>query len=305
VRASLAVGVVVVAAAALAGCGSGSEQAAGRIVFSANPPAGGPRLYVVNGDGTGLRELTTRNGDSEPAWSPDGSKVAFKRWTTRECERPWRDCARIWVVGGDGRGARAITPASWRTERPDWSPDGKRIVFVRLEDDLNPWANKADLYVMRSDGSAIRQLAETAGDDDSPAWSPDGRLIVFTSEQHGDYDIYVMQADGSGIRQITHTPAPEVSPSWSPDGKQIVFQDVDHRLVVMNADGSGRRTIGYTQAADGQPVWSPDGRRLAYLGGVDTEELYVMRSDDSETLRLELRVREPSDPDWAPLPAAG
>jgi TolB protein len=296
-------GLALALAAALAGCAGGSGSEPGSIVFSAPSAGGGARhLYVAGADGSGVRRLTSTDGDAEPTWSPDGSRVAFKRWSNEGgCVRPHLDCAQIWTVAADGTGERRLTPRSRRSQEPDWSPDGERIAFVRWQDDENPWANETDIYVMRADGTGIRRLTEVPGDEGSPAWSPDGTRIAFTSDRHGSYDIFVMNADGSGIRRLTHTPVPEFAPAWSPDGKRIVFQNARNELVVMDAAGGGQRTLTRPFAGDAQPVWSPDGKRIAFLRRrADRAELYVVRDDGSDPRALEIaQIGEPSDPDWS------
>jgi TolB protein len=275
-------------------------------VFSGVPPGGGEaHLYVVDPDGTGVHELTRANGDGQPSWAPDGSAIAFRRWSNLGCERPHGDCARIWLVNADGTHARPITPRSQRSEEPDWSPDGRRIAYVRWRDDLNPFANATGIYVMRADGSGARPLTKAPGDDTNPVWSPDGKSIAFLSDRDGNYDIYVIRSDGSGLRQVTHTPDPEFAPAWSADGKQIAFENARNELMVMNADGRGRHRITSPLAGGGQPAWSPDGKRIAFLRVEPvSQELYVVGDDGSGLRSLAVgRVTEPSDPDWGTAPA--
>ena len=299
---------ILVAAVGLAGCGGGSGPAPGPIVFSGRTAAGGgQQLYVVNRDGTGLRRLTRAGGNAEPAWSPDGTRVAFKRWNEADCRRPRHDCARIWVVDADGMHERPLTSRFLRSEEPDWSPDGRSIVFVRWRDNQNPYATGTDVYVMRSDGTGVRRLTEQVGDAASPAWSPDGKLIVFTARRGGAFDIYVMRPDGGGIRQLTHTPMPDFSPAWSPDGARIAFQDTANEIVVMKTDGSDAQPLTRPLVGDGQPAWSPDGKEIVFVRRrVGTQELSVMRSDGSQARGLSITpAGEPADPDWALAPAAG
>jgi Tol biopolymer transport system component len=265
VRPSAALGGVALLLA-LSGCGSGGGRDTGPIAFTGTPPEGGEhRVYVVDPDGGPVRQLTSVAGDSDPSWSPDGTQVAVHRWARHGCERPHQDCAQIVVVNADGIRGRPVTLEGHHSLAPDWSPDGRRLVFARWQDDANPFANSADIYVVNADGKGLRLLTHGPGDDGSPAWSPDGTQIAFTSTRNGNYDVYVMRADGSDVRQLTRTGKPEYSPAWSPDGKRIAFQNGDGELVVANADGTGLRMLTHSFSGDGQPVWSPSGDRIAFV----------------------------------------
>jgi TolB protein len=295
--------VVLLGTLAVAGCGSGGGDGGGKIAFTGTPPEGGDRrVYVVDAAGGPVQALTRPAGDTDPSWSPDGTRVAFRRWIRDGCTRPHRDCAQIMVAGADGAGAHAVTVAGHNSLQPDWSPDGQRIVFARWQDDANPFANSADIYVVGADGSGLSLLTDGPGDDASPAWSPDGRSIAFTSTKGGNHDVYVMAADGGSLRQLTHTGTPEYAPAWSPDGDRLAFQDGDGALVVADADGTSVRTLARSFAGDGQPSWSPDGKHIVFVRhSVSGDALYVMRDDGSDVRRLEIGdVTQPSDPDWAP-----
>jgi TolB protein len=240
-----------------------------RIAFEHGPtqPARGtpsPLIYTVNANGRGLNALVacTRGcaGQQSPAWSPDGSKIAFSSGGRTHEE--------IWVVNADGTALQQITrPSGFYDQQPQWSPDGKRIVVQRVD----PRRRGVALYVVNSDGTRERRLTPWAlGAGDHPDWSPDGRRILFRSNVNGpstvSANLYTIRPDGTGLRQLTHARGGTVqhlSASFSPDGKWITFartatgKERNADVFVMRANGTGVRNLTRSRSSDSAPDWGP------------------------------------------------
>ena len=206
----------------------------------------GSRIYVMNADGSEHLALTKPIVGRIPslAWSPDGRKLAFLH--EGGCGQ---FCFNLYVVGSDGSGMRNLTsklapgghPGAGPASDPAWSPDGRKLAFVRLNASVG-----SPIYVVKADGSGLLRLTRNPALDADPTWSPDGRRIAFASERDGNSEVYVMNANGSGQRNLTRNPAYDANPTWSPDGRKIAFvsnRDGSYQVHVMNADGGGQRRL--------------------------------------------------------------
>lgn len=172
-----------------------------RIAFSTV----GGGIYVIDADGSSLKELTDGNlsdteADEDPSWSPDGAKIAFGSNRDGQSQD-------IVVMQADGSNRINLTNSDDVESSPAWSPDGQRIAFVRGE----------DIWVMHPDGSNQVNLTDSSAKDRHPAWSPDGSKIVFTSDRDGPgQEIFVMRADGTDLIRLTQVDGGgNYSPSWT------------------------------------------------------------------------------------------
>lgn len=201
----------------------------------------------------------------------------------------------VWAMNADGGGQRRLTTSVTMDEGPIWSPDGKKIAFVR--EFTGPREFGSSIYVLDADGSRLRRLTSSATSDEDPVWSPDGTSIVFERDV-GESVISVMNADGSGQRALKSRNIP-ADPAWSPDGTEIVFVQSypQEAIVVVNADGSGQRRLATNSDAEySAPVWSPDGTQIAFASDDDDREIFVLTADGSGLRRLALGTA----PTWSP-----
>ena len=262
-------------------------------------------IYVMNADGSGVERLTLFGivgWADQPAWSPDGRRIAFHA-------REHGNAVGVYVMNADGSGVERLTYSDATDENPVWSPDGRRIAFVSARD------GDYEIYVMNADGSGVERLtystyygkdANMRSYDHEPAWSPDGRRIAFVSGRDGNHEIYVMNADGSGVERLTFFGGMSWAtwgPAWSPDGRGIAFswqrRNGGWEIYAVNADGSGGGCLAYSSD---QPAWSPDGRRLAFGSGQygDGWGIYAMNADGSGVERLTSASAPSDQPAWSP-----
>ena len=237
----------------------------GSLAFVSDAVGGQFDICLINTDGSGATPLVTSLADDWwPAWSPDGSKLAFQ---TNRNFIPAHDTVPphpewdIYVINVDGSGETQLTTDTTNEAQPAWSPDGKRIAFVTDRDGNN------EIYLMNGTGGNLRRLTTAAGTDEQPAWSPDGAKIAFVSNRSGNLNIWVMDSTGANPVNLTNDASVDLGPAWSPDGSKIAFHSNrpgNFAIYVMNADGSGVTQITNARLPSELASWSPDSKRIVF-----------------------------------------
>lgn len=163
------------------------NPAATKIIYSSmGGIIGGPKnIWVMNADGSGKHKLNSVFG-FQPAWSPDGTKIAFKCYISG---------SNICIMNADGTNVKQVTFGGYNTHDPDWSPDNKQLVYASKRTTTDDW----EIYAINADGSNVRQLTNNGVEDNYPAWSPDGKSIIFSSTRTGNDEIWSMNAPGVSL----------------------------------------------------------------------------------------------------------
>lgn len=238
----------------------------------------GGGLVVADRDGTNERGLATMIDASHhnPAWSPDGTKIAFSGFVYSDVPPEDTDAYRrhIWVVNSDGSNPVQLTRGAVEDDHPTWSPDGRKLAFERH----NHEHNESYIVTMDADGGNPVDLNRKFPGGSEPVWSPDGSLIAF------DWGgvLSVINADGTNRKSLPPEDNlggrlgvyPGTPLSWSPDGKRLAFSRYETR------DGrevAGETNIAILDVSTGEitqvtdlpgdelnPDWSPDGQRILF-----------------------------------------
>jgi TolB protein len=246
----------------------------------AAPAATGDRLAIsqqgivlIDPTGRNRRILTRHRGwlDNDPAWSPDGRRIAFVR--TKNQYRSFQ----IYVKRVAGGPARRLTAGRF-DEHPAWSPDGRTIAFSSMR----------GLKVIRADGSRERRITRF-GDALAVDWSPDGSRIAFSKNGW----IWIARWNGTRQRRIVRGRAAD----WSPDGRRLAFMPPKGGVATIGANGKGRRFLTNGML----PAWSPDGRRIAFQRWPPDRPftVWVMSAEGKRIRRV---TRTGAYPAWRPLP---
>lgn len=266
----------------------------GQIAFVSDRD-GNPEIYVLNADGSGLTRLTTSSaGESDPSWSPDGSRIAFVSDIDGNED--------IYLMNADGSGMTRLTSDPASDRNPAWSPNGTRIAFASQRDVIPGFEGPpSEIYIMNSDGSQQTRMTNNTAGDYCPVWSDD--RLAFSSFLHSynsvRIDIMTM-VDPQPIKFID-TPGDDYCPKWSPDGTRMAFiidngngiQDI----FLANGDGSNSTNLSDSPGFYGQLAWSPDGKWIAYSSRQAEWEISVVSVDGSSHASL---TKGRGSGGWAP-----
>ena len=208
----------------------------------------------------------------------------------------------IWTMSPDGTHAVRRTFNTVADVVPNWSADGKQLVFARGPRRYHRL--NYDIYLMSFDGEARNLTNLPTANDYNPAWSPDGTKIVFTSDRDGNYETYVMNADGSDPVNVTNDPAKDQFPDWSPDGARIVEasdRTGNREIYTMSPDGTGLTQLTFDPEIDSYPNWAPNGTRIVFQRKVgEWYDLFLMNADGTDQVNLTNDAIDEQHPTWSP-----
>jgi TolB protein len=235
-----------------------------------NSPTVADEIMRVNAKGGGLRQIGTCTGhcvvNDDPQYSPNGRQIVYTRLMHAGSRGTL--VLGVWVMDADGSNPHQITqlstPARSEDHEPAWSPDGKKIVFMRLNDTAAP-ANHQALFIVASNGGTPRRITSWKLNAGGPNWSPDGSKILFQSYRDCQCSqtsqVYTIAPDGSGLHRLTRAGL-NIEPNWSPDGKKIVYAHQPRigakrlpDLWSMDANGKTKRPLIKTKRWESEPDW--------------------------------------------------
>ena len=248
--------------------------------------AAGPPSPLTSG--TNLRNVN-------PAFSPDGRKIAFGTWRTGADSN-------VWVMDADGKNQTQVTTDPASDNFPSWLPDGDQISFISNRH------GRPGVWVTSLKSGRDRLLLDPGQDLSFARLSPDGKQFVFNSSKSGTINLWLVSLEDGKPRQLTFDQELMGFPLWSPDGKFIAFmikRGDDAHVAMMPKEGGAPTQLTFDQGLSFVAGWSPDGDKIAYAGQRNgIWNLYWVSRTTKEqkqltnNTKLNVYVRYPS---WSPL----
>ncbi len=261
-----------------------------QIAFASNRD-GDYEIFVMNADGTGVRQLTFNTAtDDKPSWSKDGTRLAWESDVNGSFD--------IWVMNSDGTEQTQLTNDPFNNWGPAWNPDGSRIAFHSDQD------GDIEIYVMNSDGTNRQQVTNNGAGatDRSPSWSPDGLELIYYSDVTGGRELWRVNIATGQTTRLTNNTFYDGQPDWSLNGTGVAFGstrfDNNSEIYIMRIDGTNVVRLTEESGTDDDPVWSPDGRQIAFESDrAGNFDIWVMNADGTNPINL--TAASPAT-DWSP-----
>jgi acylaminoacyl-peptidase len=252
-------------------------------------------VYRLESGGQNKINLTSTPIDTEdlqPAWSPDGSQIAWRR--------DWR----IWVMNEYGDSKTPITPTDLTARDPVWSPDGQWISFVAWDGDHE------DVFIIQATGGTPINVTNHPEVDLGQSWSADSQKMVFESFRDNNWEIYsadISDPQNIQLTRLTNNPSNDHAPVYSNNGQRIAFLsdrnsgEFDFSIWTMQPEGSGQARLSSVIDV-GRPLdWSPDDMWLVATVGFGSQgQVYKFNAQTGVSTRLSLTGFLVSNPIWRP-----
>ncbi|AMP01210.1 tol-Pal system beta propeller repeat protein TolB [Collimonas arenae] len=249
------------------------------------------RLEVADSDGEGTQvALRSNEPIISPAWSPDGTKVAYVSF---EAKKPV-----VYVQNLITKQRIVVANYKGSNSAPSWSPDGTKLAIALARDGLT------QVYMVNADGGGLRRLTNTNGIDTEPQFSADGQSIYFTSDRSGGPQIYKMSANGGEAQRVTFGGSYNISPRISPDGKTLAYisqRGGRFQLYALDLSNGQEQRLSDT-VKDESPSFSPNGKYIMYATESGRRgSLAVVSVDGRVKQRLTMQAGDIREPTWGPF----
>lgn len=249
------------------------------------------RLVVADSDGYGEQTvLTTSEPIMSPAWSPDGSHLAYVTFEQGH--------AVVYVQSLLTNQRVVVANFRGSNSAPAWSPDGKQLAVVLTRD------GGSHIYLVRPDGSDLRRLTFSGVIDTEPNFSPDGQSLLFTSDRGNSPQIYRMPVDGGAAERLTFEGGNNFSPRHSPDGKSFTFSHLTQgRFYIATQDFATKQMQLLTEGGwEKKPSFAPNGKLILFATEAQGRGILATVSSDGRVKqRMFPQAGDIREPVWGPF----
>jgi TolB protein len=265
----------------------GFKSLLGTKIYFDSERSGAREIWSMDPDGSSQKQLTFYKTISwRPAVSPDASLLAF----TSQTKTGWSILMQSLLTGGR---VPFYNPASPQNTFPDFTPDGKRIVF---SSNLSG-AGWQQIYVANTDGSNLQRLTFARSIDMEPRINPKtGAEIIFVSGRSGLAQVYRMSIDGADVQRLTDGTGEAVNPAWSPDGQHIAFawtrgyEPGHYNVFIMDIATRGYLQLTHDAGRNENPSWAPDGRHIVFSSNREGgTQIWSMLADGTQLQKLTIQ----------------
>ncbi len=247
-------------------------------------------LIVADSDGYNEQKVLVQNSPiMSPAWSPDGSQLAYVSFETGH--------AVVYVQSLYSNQRRVVAEFSGSNSAPAWSPDGKQMALVLTRD------GSSQIYLIRPDGSDLRRLTFSGAIDTEPSFSPDGKSLLFLSDRGGTPQIYRMPVEGGAAERLTFGEGTSFSPRYSPDGNSFVFSHrVEGRFYIATQDfQTGQISFLTGGGWEKKPSYAPNGKLILFASEARERGILATVSSDGRVQRhMFTQSGDAREPVWGP-----
>jgi TolB protein len=268
-----------------------------KIAMSCNK-TGKKEIYLMDFDGTNVRRLTKHRSIAfAPAWSPDGTKLAYSLYT-----RHANNVRNIDLFEYNFRTNRVRLLSNRRgiNSGAFYSPDGRSIALTMS------FLGNPEIFTLDTKTKTVSRLTRTFGFDVDPSWAPNGKAMAFASSRSGKPMIYSMDAKGGSVKRLTFAGRYNATPSWSPTNNKIVFASWIEKgfdIFLMNPNGSKLERLTKRQGSNEDPQFSPDGNFIVFSSDrTGKKNVYMMNTDGTFTKRLTYGMGDCVTPRWSNPP---